>query len=622
MIDDYGIEVVYENARGVLERIPDETVALVREAIDTAAGSDANGSDLSTIVTRPGRSVPLTGSIEVEPGIPGPDELPLTGRVPLDCPLGYHTLHRADGGMTRLIVSPGRCVRPPRMWGWLAQLYALRSASSWGIGDLADLARLRRWAASSGAGFVMINPLLASAPVPEHDPSPYFPVSRQFRNPLYLSVQGLPAQELSVEGTASERPAVDPELTAAGRRLDRTDLIDRPAVWTLKLRALRQVFDAGEPPEAFARWRARRGTALEDFAAWCVLAQLHGTSWAEWPREYRRPDTAGMPAFRQQHAREITYWAWLQWLIEQQLSQGSAEVAALIQDLPIGVDPNGADAWCWQDHLALGMSVGAPPDRFNANGQSWGTPPFVPGALRAAGYQPFIDALRASMLRGGGLRIDHVIGMSRLWWIPDGLPPSQGAYVHYPADDLLDIICLESTRAGAFVIGEDLGTVELPFRDALRERLILSSRVLWFEQKPPAEWSVEAMASVGSHDLPTIQGVWIGSDVGDQRKWSVPADDESAELLRDQLIAAGAPPDGDPAEVALAIYRRLAEAPCLLTGVALDDAVGAERRPNLPGTTERPNWSYPLPVSVDDLPERPLVNGIAEVMRNRVEPRR
>jgi 4-alpha-glucanotransferase len=600
MIDDYGIEVVYEDARGVQRRVSERTLALVREALGEPFSCDY----VDTIVTRPGRVVPVSGIAELEQG----SEVRIDGRVPSDCPIGYHTLHRHDGGTTRLIVSPGKCHRPSRMWGWLAQLYAARSSSSWGIGDLADLRKLRDWAVATGAGFIMVNPLLASMPIREQDASPYFPVSRRFRNPLWLSVDGL-----SEAGSSALTPY--PKVAAAGRGLNRSELIDRPAAWDAKLRVLRQIFDETERPDAFDQWRRECGDALEDFASWCVLVRELGTRWHDWPYEYRRPDAAGMTQFRALHAREITFWAWLQWLIEQQLDEAPVDVA-LVQDLPIGVDPDGADAWCWQDYLASGTSVGAPPDRFNLEGQNWGTPPFVPAALRAAGYQPFIDTLRASMARGGGLRIDHIIGMSRLWWVPAGLSPTDGAYVHYPVDDLLDIICLESTRAGAFVVGEDLGTVELPFRDAMRERSILSCKLLWFEEKPPPEWSVEAMASVGSHDLPTIQGMWSGSDTEDQRSFGVTVNDITAETMRDRLVAEGAPWDGDAAEVALAMHRQLAEAPCLLTGIALDDAVGAQRRPNLPGTTNRPNWSYPLPIPIEDLPHHSLTNAIVAVMQH------
>jgi 4-alpha-glucanotransferase len=601
MIDDYGIEAVYEDARGVQRRVPEHTLALVREAL----GEPFSPDDVDTLVTRPGRTVPVSGVTELEQG----GEVRTDGHVPADCPLGYHTLHRDDGGTTRLIVSPGTCHRPPRMWGWLAQLYAARSSSSWGIGDLADLRRLRNWAAATGAGFVMVNPLLASAPIREQDPSPYFPASRRFRNPLWLSVE-----RLSVEGVSVAPPPGEADAAANGRALNETALIDRPEVWDVKLRALRQAFDDTALSGVFGQWRTECGAALEDFASWCVLARERGTGWREWPEEYRRPDAAGMVRFRAEYAREITFWAWLQWLIELQLDDAPAEIA-LVQDLPIGVDPCGADAWCWQDYLATGMSVGAPPDRFNLDGQDWGSPPFVPAALRAAGYGPFIDTLRASMARGGGIRIDHIIGTSRLWWVPAGLSPTEGAYVHYPVDDLLDIICLESTRAGAFVVGEDLGTVELPFRDAMRDRSILSCRLMWFEAKPPSEWSAEAMASVGSHDLPTIQGVWTGSDVEDQRLFGVTADDAIAESMRERLVTAGAPWDGDAAQVALAMHRQLAEAPCVLTGVSIDDAVGAEHRPNLPGTTNRPNWSYPLPIPIEDLPDHPLANAIVGVMQ-------
>ncbi len=270
----------------------------------------------------------------------------------------------------------------------------------------------------------------------------------------------------------------------------------------------------------------------------------------------------------------------------------------VLQDLPIGVDPEGADAWAYQDALALGVTVGAPPDPFNRGGQNWGLPPFVPWRLRALDYEPFIEAIRATMALAGGLRIDHVMGLFRLWWVPEGMPADQGGYVRYPSADLLDIVALESVRAGAPVVGEDLGTVEPGVREELAERNVLSYRLLWFEEDPPRQWPTSSLAAVGTHDLPTVAGLWDGSDLADQKSSGLDADVAATEQLRELLVErAGVPQDASAPRGGRGAYRLLAEAPSLLLAASLDDAVAEPVRPNMPGTTERANWSIALPRS-------------------------
>ena len=268
----------------------------------------------------------------------------------------------------------------------------------------------------------------------------------------------------------------------------------------------------------------------------------------------------------------------------------------VIQDLPIGVAGGGADAWAWQDVLAEGVSVGAPPDAFNSQGQDWGSPPLIPWRLRDADYEPFIQSIRATIAGAGGLRIDHVMGLFRLWWVPAGGSAAEGAYVRYPAEDLLDIVALESHRAQALVVGEDLGTVEDGVREAMAEHGILSYRLLWFEDDDPAEWPAEAMAAITTHDLPTVAGLWTGADVEEQREHGTGTDEELERGRTSLLGHLPELPDGAPVEEAVErAHRRLAEAPSLLLSATLDDAVGEHRRPNMPGTTDRPNWSLPLP---------------------------
>ena len=248
-----------------------------------------------------------------------------------------------------------------------------------------------------------------------------------------------------------------------------------------------------------------------------MLAEQFGRDWREWPDKYRHPGNPEVVRFGKIQRRRVRFHQWVQWLVDRQLAAASSAVPVM-HDMALGVDPAGADAWMWQDVFALGMSVGAPPDEFNTRGQDWGVPPFNPWALRAAGYRPFVETIRAALRHAGGLRLDHVMGLFRQWWVPAGASAADGVYVRYPAGDLLDIVALECQRAGAYAVGEDLGTVEDEVRTELRARGVLSYKVLWFEDRPPSEYPVQALASVSTHDLPTVAGMWTGSDLDDQRK--------------------------------------------------------------------------------------------------------
>jgi 4-alpha-glucanotransferase len=296
----------------------------------------------------------------------------------------------------------------------------------------------------------------------------------------------------------------------------------------------------------------------------------------------------------------------------------------VIQDLPIGVSGGGADAWAWQDTLARGASVGAPPDMLNTTGQDWGSPPLVPWRLRAAGYAPFIESVRATIAGAGGLRIDHVMGLFRLWWVPPGEQPTEGAYVRYPSDDLLDIVALESHRAQAVVVGEDLGTVEPAVGEALAERGILSYKVLWFEDEEPEDWATHALAAVTTHDLPTVAGLWSGSDAEDQlASTDMPEEDvrSGREELMARLCHRGLQEDAPVGEAVAAAYEQLAEAPSLLLSLALEDAVLEERRPNVPGTVERENWRIPLRLTLEELAESEDVARIVKIVHETVRAR-
>jgi 4-alpha-glucanotransferase len=290
----------------------------------------------------------------------------------------------------------------------------------------------------------------------------------------------------------------------------------------------------------------------------------------------------------------------------------------IMQDLPIGVDPGGADAWLWQDILAKEVSVGAPRDPFSESGQNWGLPPFVPHKLRAAGYEPFARTLRSAMRYSAGLRIDHAMGLFRLFWIPAGQSPRKGAYVRYNAEEMLSIVALESVRARAFVVGEDLGTVEPGVREKLAQFRVLSYRVLWFEENPPAHYPELSLASISTHDLPTVAGAWSGADFKEQKECGMETSEEGAEKNRKQLQKIADVAESAPvSEAIVKAHEALAEARSVVVLASLDDALGVERRPNLPGTTDdkRPNWSIPLPKKLEEIETDPTVLRIAGIVR-------
>jgi 4-alpha-glucanotransferase len=404
----------------------------------------------------------------------------------------------------------------------------------------------------------------------------------------------------------------------AGRALSDGPLIDRDAIWARKREVLMRIFFAHGGGEAFARWREEQGQTLQDWATWAAISEEHGADWHAWPEELRRPGSPELESYVQQHGAVVAFHAWLQWALELQLTAATAGMT-VIQDLPIGFAGGGADAWAWQDVLADGVSVGAPPDAFNSQGQDWGSPPMIPWRLREADYEPFIQSIRATMAGAGGLRIDHVMGLFRLWWVPADGSAADGAYVRYPAEDLLDIVALESYRAKALVVGEDLGTVEEGVREAMAEHGVLSYRLLWFEDGDPAEWPAEAMAAITTHDLPTVAGLWSGEDVEEQREHETGTEEElerGRKSLLDHLP--GVPEDASVEQAVERAHQLLARAPSTLLSATLDDAVGELRRPNMPGTVERPNWSLPLPVLVEDLPGHPLLQKVARTLADGV----
>lgn len=609
-VDPWGVVSGYFDALGQWHDTPADT----RRAILGAMGADETNPPASdpppVRIVRHGQATewPVRGQLRLEGGT----TLAVDGRLPLDLPIGYHEFQGdREQRVTRVIVSPGKCLLPSQpTWGWAAQLYAARSSQSWGIGDLADLRRLGEWSAGLGAGLVLVNPLYAAAPVVPQEASPYYPSSRRFLNPLYLRIEEVPG--------AGELGAELDDLTQAGRALNAAARIDRDVVFRLKRSALERIWSRTAVDPELERFCREQGEGLEQFATYCVLASQLGDNWRQWPVQYRNPRQPAVREFRRSHAREVAYHQWLQWLLDQQLA-AAARALPLVQDIPIGVSPHGADAWIWQDLLADRCTVGAPPDAFNTQGQDWAIPPFVPHKLRAAGYEPILQTIRGALRHAKGLRIDHVMGLFRLYWIPQGFGPTRGTYVRYPADELLAILAVESHRSGSFIVGEDLGTVEPDTRRGLAEHQVQSFRVLMFEQQlPPEEYPSMAMAAATTHDLPTLAGLWTGQDEASRRAIGLPQSDAIFQVRRHLAQTAGVNDDAPLDEVIEATYRLLGRAPSLVLLATLDDALACVDRPNMPGTTTQwPNWRLPLPGGLEALMTAALPVRIARALDRR-----
>ncbi len=530
-----------------------------------------------------------------------------------------------------------------RSWGFTVQLYSLRSRRSWGHGDLRDLAELAAWSARElGAGFVLINPLHAAEPVPPVSPSPYLPMSRRFISPLYLRVEDIPeyARLPAAHRRRIEELAVPLRAASGGG-----GLIDRDAVWRAKRAALEIIYRQPLPPgrrAAFERFRVHEGQPLDDWAAWCALAEIHGPDWRGWPQPLRSIRSAAVGAELARLRSRARFHAWLQWIADEQraAAQAAARAAGMrigvVADLAVGAHPGGADAWAYADVLVPQVSVGAPPDEFNQRGQDWGQPPWHPSRLAAAGYGPLAGLMRAAFGHTGGLRADHVMGLFRLWWVPAGMTPDRGTYVRYRHEAMVGVLTGEAARAGALAIGEDLGTVEDWVRDYLTAHGVLGTSMLWFERgrdglpRPPGQWRHRCLATVGTHDVPPVAAFATGEQVTLRAGLGLltrePAAEQAAAaaslqawqdaLAREGLAVAAARPD--PAEFTVALYRYLARTPAALLGVSLADAVGERRPQNLPGTTTQyPNWCVPLadgdgrPVLLEDLPTHPGVRAVA-----------
>ena len=573
--------------------------------------------------------------------------------LPDDLPLGWHeivALGPSADAHSPLVVTPSHldlpdAIRRHRSWGLMAQLYSVRSSASWGVGDLADLAEIG-WLAGRelGADFLLINPLHAAEPIAPMTPSPYLPTTRRFVNPLYIRVEDVrEAAYLSAADRTLVEWAAEPVLAADGD----SGPIDRDAAWTAKRTALEVVFAAPRSAArqaAFDSYVELEGAGLESFALWCALAERYEDD-DEWPLEARDPASSFVAAARIELATRVEFHMWLQWQADDQLAD--AQRAALdggmalgiMHDLAVGVHPEGADVWALGDVLASGATVGAPPDMYNQQGQNWSQPPWRPDALARAAYKPYRDMLRTVLRHAGAIRIDHVIGLFRLWWIPEGADSGDGAYVRYDHEALVGILALEAHRAGAVVIGEDLGVVEPWVRDYLADRGILGTSVLWFERDehgaplPPEHYRPLVLATVTTHDLPPSAGYLAGEHVAIRERLGLLTDPvevvrAAALAERDQMLGVlrerGLIGD-DPSEreIIEALHRYVMATPSVLVGVSLADAVGERRAQNQPGTDqEYPNWKVPLAdsagrvVLVEDLFTNPRLRSLAAVLNS------
>ena len=568
-----------------------------------------------------------------------------TFRIPGDLPLGYHRLKawsEGDEASCALIVTPERVGLPARMgdrraWGIATQLYSVRSAGSWGVGDVVDLEDLSVWGAGLGAGYVLINPLHAAEPSGRMEPSPYLPTTRRFQNPIYLRVERIPEY---ADLPAADRAEVGSLKAALQQDLAGLDAIDRDTTWAAKAAALRLVHavprSAGREL-AYAAYREREGEGLDNYATWCALTDRHGKDWHDWPAGLQHPASPEVLAFRAEQADDVDFYRWLQFVLDEQLSiaqaatRRSGMALGVMHDLAVGVHPEGSDSWSLQDVFAQGITVGAPPDAFNQAGQDWAQPPWRPDRLAEQGYAPFRDMVRTVLRAAGGVRVDHIIGLFRLWWIPAGMGPTEGTYVRYDHEALIGILALEAARSGAIVVGEDLGTVEPWVREYLSERGILGTSILWFEfefdgdGRPlrPERWREYCLASVTTHDLPPTAGYLAGDHVRLRDELGLltrslaeelAADDAERAAWIEELRQRGAltaatassatgkldPDTPDLAGLELeatvqALHRYLTWTPSKLLCVALTDMVGDRRTQNQPGTIdEYPNWRVPL----------------------------
>ena len=585
----------------------------------------------------------------------------LTGRatfaLPADLPLGWHALVadidaspacEAHSATPPLAVTPDRLELPAslgeRGWGVMAQLYSVRSRGSWGIGDADDLTELASLLGDEGADFLLINPLHASEPAGTMTPSPYLPVTRRFVNPIYIrpeaiaEVARLSGPRRSLVQWAFEE-VKDSDLSA--------EPIDRDAVWKAKREALEVIFAAGRSrarQRDFERFRAEQGEGLERFALWCALSEKYGEL-QDWPETLRDASNAFVANEARTLTERIDFYAWMQWIVDEQLGRAQSEARAsgmglgIMGDLAVGVHPRGADAWSDPESFAAGIEAGAPPDMYNQLGQNWSQPPWSPTRLAESAYAPLRDMMRTVLRHAGALRMDHIIGLFRLWWIPRGMGADQGAYVRYDHEAMVGVVLLEAYRAGAVIIGEDLGTVEPWVRDYLASRGVLGTSVLWFEKQQdgwplqPDAYRYLSLSTVNTHDLPPTAGYLADEHVTLRERLGLltePVEQVRAEArverermltrLREHGLLRNDPSER---EIVEALYRYIVRTPSALIGIALVVGVGERRTQNQPGTDqEYPNWKIPLAdgsgevVLVEDLPGNVRLSSLLAAVRD------
>lgn len=553
--------------------------------------------------------------------------------IPEDVPMGYHRLHvetESASADATLIVAPSSVPLLPsledgQLWGWMAQFYSIRSHQSWGVGDFHDLAQLVRDAHNTtGADFMLINPVHAAEPVAPLTPSPYLPSSRRFVNFTYLRPEDIEEyRSLSEE----ERAQIRRMRQQVASLNDDPNYIDRDAMWKAKMPALWRIFSAPRSPErqrSFDDYKRRLGAQLDSYAAWCVAYDVWGqpqNSTDSWVKKYS-VDSPEIRELLAQHADTFEFYKWLEWNAEQQLTaaqtaaKGSGMKIGLMVDMAVGVHPLGAAAWGNPKAYVSGMSVGAPPDYFNSLGQNWSQPPLNPSYMEETGYRDYIDLIRSQFQFAGAVRIDHIIGLFRLWYVPDGHTAAEGTYVGYDADALLGILAVEATRAHGVIVGEDLGVVPPQTASALRSHGLLGFVVEWFEKngntfKDPKTYREYAIASVVTHDMPPTAGYLDYAQVQIRKELGMPAAQleefkagqmaEHEQLLH-FLVDGGWLSREDASDdahheqqVVEAMHKALKQAPSKLLCAALVDGVGEKRIQNQPGTdNEYPNWRVPL----------------------------
>jgi 4-alpha-glucanotransferase len=609
-----GVAARWRDVHGEYHEVPAATLHAVLDALGppTEGPIPLITADIGAPIVITGEPGPFRIVLEDGTALDGHADDAGDGRIqlpPIDRD-GYHRLEIAQHETT-LAVAPVRCwtiaeaTAGRKVWGLAVQLYGLRRHGDGGLGDLAALRDLATEAGSQGAAAIAISPIHALFTANPGHFSPYAPSSRIRLNVLH-----------------AEPPPLDIP--------DRDDaLLDWTTAAPPRIAAFRKVFDPNDA--ALAEYRRAQGTPLERHARFELLHALHAShDWHTWPSELHNPDSPAVARLAAEHADEVAFHAFLQWRTE--LSLHAAQAAAreagmpigLIADIAVGADPSGSDAWCRPTEMLHGLTVGAPPDLINTSGQDWGVTTFSPRGLIRQGFSGFLDMLRSTLRHAGGVRIDHVMGLARLWVVPRGMSAASGAYIHFPLDDMLRLVRMESRRHRAIILGEDLGTLPDGFRERLQDAGLAGLRVLWFERDgmrflPPQHWSHDAVAVTSTHDLPTVAGWWQGRDLEWRARLSMESEDEATirnhdrVALWDAFRASGAaagempgPQDGTPAADAAAAH--IGHAACGLALLPIEDALALPEQPNLPGTIdEHPNWRRRLAAPADALLRRPDV---------------